>query len=152
MHSSERDGEVTTVIPIGKGQNLFLFGKKNGEKFTFSAISYTVDSKLVFSHSDQSDDGIFDELEYREPPFAVMNLFTSDENGDYGSASNTRYQEVIKTQEIYADASKKAFSNATVGQDEFNKVYEEAHSKVREIQQEKKDNKANIATPRKPSD
>jgi hypothetical protein len=137
IHSVERDGRISAVIPIGKGKNLYVFGEKDGEDFTFTSFSYSLGGKVVFSHSDQSKDGLFDELEYRLPPFTDMNLYTLDEDGSYRKASQKRHDELMKTQQIYRDASNEAFSSTTVGSDEFNKVYEKAHSKVRELEEKK---------------
>ena len=98
--------------------------------------------------------GALDQLEYRQPPFSDMNLYTLNENGTYSKASREVYDKVIATQEIYNSASKKAFSSATANDEEFNKVYEEAHKKVRELSETttKEPNEAEIATPSTPSD
>ena len=137
IHSVEKDGRVSAVIPIGKGKNLYVFGEKDGERFTFNSISYSLNGKVVFSHSDQSKDGSLDEPEYRLPPFTDMNLYTLNQDGSYPKSSQQRYDELIKTQEIYNDASDRAFSPATTGSKEFNKVYEDAHSKVRALKENK---------------
>jgi hypothetical protein len=133
IHSVERDGRITAVIPIGKGKNLNLFGNKDGDHVTITDLMYTLDGKMVFSHTDQFKDGIPDELEYREPPFTDMRLYTLNQDGSYSRASQQRYDEVVKMEQIYDEAAKEAFSATTKGSDEFNKVYEKAHEKVRAL-------------------
>ena len=137
MHSSEKDGRISAVIPIGKGKNLYVFGEKDGANFTFTSLAYSLDGKVVFSHTDTKKDGILDELEFREPPFADMRLYTLDQDGSYSKSSLQTYNEVMKTQKIYKEAAEEAFSPTTVGSDEFNKVYEKAHSKVRDLKEKK---------------
>lgn len=154
FHSAERDGRTSTIIPLGKKKNLYVFGVKDGESFTLESVAYSLEGQVVFSHSDTTKDGNLDQLEYMQPPFSDMNLYTLNENGTYSKASKEVYDKVIATQEIYNSASKKAFSSATANDEEFKKVYEEAHKKVRELSETttKEPNKAEIATPSTPSD
>ena len=151
IHSAERDGRISAVIPIGKGKNLYVFGKMNKEHFTFTSLAYSLDGKMVFSHTDNSKDGIIDELEYREPPFADMRLYTLNQDGSYSKASQQRYDEVVKTEKIYDEAANEAFSPTTKGSEEFNKVYEKAHEKVRELSETPRTEQAAPSNGDKPS-
>lgn len=138
IHSAERDGHIFAVIPIGKGKNLYVFGEKVGDHFTFTSVAYSLDGRTVFSHTDQSKTGVLDELEYRQPPFADMSLYTLAQDGSYSKSSQQRYNEVIKTEKIYKDAAEEAFSPKTGGSDEIDKAFEEAHTKVRELSETQK--------------
>ncbi len=149
--SAERDGRISAVIKIGKEKNLYVFGEKDGEHFTFTSFAYSLDGKVVFSHTDTKKDGILDELEFREPPFANMNLYTLNQDGSYSKSSQQRYNEVMKTEKIYKEAAEEAFSPKTVGSDEFNKVYEKAHAKVRELSETQRTEQAAPSDGDKPS-
>ncbi len=154
FHSVERDGCTSTVIPLGKNKNLYVFGLKTNESFTLESIAYSLEGRVVFSHSDTNKDGNLNQLEYRQPPFSDMKIYTLNEDGTYSKASKEVYDKVIATQEIYNSASKKAFSSATANDEDFNKVYEEAHERVKELSEPttKEPNKSEMATPKKPSD
>ena len=57
FHSAERDGRTSTIIPLGKKKNLYVFGVKDGESFTLESVAYSLEGQVVFSHSDTTKDG-----------------------------------------------------------------------------------------------
>jgi hypothetical protein len=132
MHTVERDGQISTVIPLGKGKNLYLFGKKDGEHFSFTSLSYTFEGKTIFSHNDKTEDGILDELQFREPPFSDMSLFSLQQDGSYSRAAKQRQDEVMKTEQIYRETFEQVFSGKLDSGD-ADKAVEEAHKKVKEL-------------------
>ncbi len=132
MHTSERDGRISTVVPLGKGKNLYLFGKKDGEHFTFTSFSYTLEGKTIFSHNDKTEDGVLDELQFREPPFSDMALFSLQQDGSYSPADKQRKDEVMKTEQIYRETFEQVFSS-NLKSDDAEKAVEEAHKKVKEL-------------------
>ena len=132
MHTSERDGRILTVIPLGEGKNLYLFGKKDGEHFAFTSFSYTLEGKTIFSHNDKTEDSVLDELQFREPPFRDMALFSLQQDGSYSRAAKQRQDEVMKTEEIYRESFEQVFSGI-LSSDDADKAVEEAHSKVKEL-------------------
>ena len=132
MHTSERDGRISAVIPLGKGKNLYLFGKKEGEHFAFTSFSYTLEGKTIFSHNDKTEDGVLDELLFREPPFSDMALFSLQQDGSYSRAAKQRQDEVKKTEQIYRETFEQVFSG-DLNSDLADKVVEEARKKVREL-------------------
>ena len=132
MHTSERDGRISTVIPLGKGKNLYLFGKKDGEHFTFTTFSYTLEGKTIFSHNDKTEDGVLDELQFREPPFSDMALFSLQQDGSYSPAAKQRKDEVMKTEQIYRETFEQVFSG-NLNSGGADKAVQEAHKKVKEL-------------------
>ena len=132
MRTAERDGRVSAVIAIGKGKSLILTGAKDGEQFSFTSISYMLEGQAIFAHGDVNQDGNLDELEFREPPFNELALFSLQQDGTYSPASKQRRDEVIKTKQIYSETFKEVFSGK-LNSDDADKAVQEAHKKVKEL-------------------
>jgi hypothetical protein len=132
MHTVERDGRISAQIPLGKDKTLYLFGKKVGEHFSFTSFSYSLEGKTIFSHNDKNQDGILDELEFREPPFSDMALFSLEQDGSYSRASKQRHDEVEKTEQIYRETFERIPSDKLLSE-EAEQAIEEANKKVKEL-------------------
>lgn len=121
---------LINVRRLGKGKNLYLFGKKDGEHYAFTSLSYTHEGKTIFSHNDNSEDGILDELLFREPPFSTMSLFSLQQDGSYAPAAKQHRDEVMKTEQIYRNTFEQVFSG-NLNSSEADKAVEEAHKEVK---------------------
>ena len=53
-----------------------------------------LEGQAIFAHGDVNQDGNLDELEFREPPFSELALFSLQQDGTYSPASKQRRDEV----------------------------------------------------------
>ena len=91
-----------------------------------------LEGQAIFAHGDVNQDGNLDELEFREPPFNELALFSLQQDGTYSPASKQRRDEVIKTKQIYSETFKEVFSGK-LNSDDADKAVQEAHKKVKEL-------------------
>ncbi|MEM9300336.1 MAG: hypothetical protein AAGA64_18410 [Bacteroidota bacterium] len=92
-----KDTKASKIIIDNKGSKLILTHKKNSAGiWQVSGVAYYMNSRTVFSHTDENDDGILETCVFYPPDtgFEETLAYKKDENEKYAPVSAVKLNEI----------------------------------------------------------